>query len=234
MAPYWSLRKAGVITARPPFRPASRPWGECARRQPALLLQSGQTAAQHRRARVNDDCRLREPDARKPLSLRTSRFSVLSSRKSKSQVCAPWALRPVGVEIESACFDWGFRERVPGLEPVLLPNPLMTIDTSGSCRRCQTSEVPRWLEDHPRWTFHFTLTHASWLNQIGPARRNPRRPRPRIEASANANATARETDSLNHRELEDARTSRAPEGSRLRLPCWGPIVSAILDGSWRC
>lgn len=42
-------------TARPPFRPASRPWGECARRrQSALSLQSAKTAAQHRRARVND------------------------------------------------------------------------------------------------------------------------------------------------------------------------------------
>jgi transposase len=23
-----------------------------------------------------------------------------------------------------------------------------------------------WLEQHPRWRFHFTPTHASWLNQI--------------------------------------------------------------------
>lgn len=29
-----------------------------------------------------------------------------------------------------------------------------------------TPEVKHWLEDHPRWTFHFTSTHASWLNQI--------------------------------------------------------------------
>jgi transposase len=30
----------------------------------------------------------------------------------------------------------------------------------------KTPEVQQWLEDHPRWTFHFTPTHASWLNQI--------------------------------------------------------------------
>lgn len=30
----------------------------------------------------------------------------------------------------------------------------------------KTPEVKQWLEEHPRWTFHFTPTHASWLNQI--------------------------------------------------------------------
>ena len=30
----------------------------------------------------------------------------------------------------------------------------------------KTPEVENWLVDHPRWTFHFTPTHASWLNQI--------------------------------------------------------------------
>lgn len=30
----------------------------------------------------------------------------------------------------------------------------------------KTPEVTAWLEDHPRWSFHFTPTHASWLNQI--------------------------------------------------------------------
>lgn len=30
----------------------------------------------------------------------------------------------------------------------------------------KTPEVTKWLKDHPRWTFHFTPTHASWLNQI--------------------------------------------------------------------
>lgn len=30
----------------------------------------------------------------------------------------------------------------------------------------KTAEVEQWLAEHPRWTFHFTPTHASWLNQI--------------------------------------------------------------------
>lgn len=30
----------------------------------------------------------------------------------------------------------------------------------------KTPEVNAWLDAHPRWTFHFTPTHASWLNQI--------------------------------------------------------------------
>jgi transposase len=30
----------------------------------------------------------------------------------------------------------------------------------------KTPEVNVWLEAHPRWRFHFTPTHASWLNQI--------------------------------------------------------------------
>ena len=29
-----------------------------------------------------------------------------------------------------------------------------------------TKEVTDWLEAHPRWSFQFTPTHASWLNQI--------------------------------------------------------------------
>ena len=30
----------------------------------------------------------------------------------------------------------------------------------------KTPHVNAWLEAHPRWRFHFTPTHASWLNQI--------------------------------------------------------------------
>jgi transposase len=30
----------------------------------------------------------------------------------------------------------------------------------------KTPEVTAWLAQHPRWHFHFTPTHASWLNQI--------------------------------------------------------------------
>jgi DDE superfamily endonuclease len=29
-----------------------------------------------------------------------------------------------------------------------------------------TESVTKWLEAHPRWSFQFTPTHASWLNQI--------------------------------------------------------------------
>jgi transposase len=29
-----------------------------------------------------------------------------------------------------------------------------------------TDDVLDWLEEHPRWTLHFTPKHASWLNQI--------------------------------------------------------------------
>jgi transposase len=29
-----------------------------------------------------------------------------------------------------------------------------------------TDEVNEWLDEHPRWTRHFTPKHASWLNQI--------------------------------------------------------------------
>ena len=29
-----------------------------------------------------------------------------------------------------------------------------------------TEEVQQWLAAHPRWSFQFTPTHASWLNQI--------------------------------------------------------------------
>jgi transposase len=29
-----------------------------------------------------------------------------------------------------------------------------------------TDEVLDWLEEHPRWTLHFTPKHASWMNQI--------------------------------------------------------------------
>jgi len=30
----------------------------------------------------------------------------------------------------------------------------------------KTKEVDDWLAEHPRWRFHFTPTHASWLNQV--------------------------------------------------------------------
>ena len=33
-------------------------------------------------------------------------------------------------------------------------------------RRPQASGRPAWLARHPRWTFHFTPTSASWLNAV--------------------------------------------------------------------
>jgi len=30
----------------------------------------------------------------------------------------------------------------------------------------KTDAVEEWLTKHPRWQFHFTPTHASWLNQV--------------------------------------------------------------------
>ncbi len=30
----------------------------------------------------------------------------------------------------------------------------------------KTQEVEAWLDEHPRWRFHFTPKHASWLNQV--------------------------------------------------------------------
>ena len=31
---------------------------------------------------------------------------------------------------------------------------------------CGEPKVLAWLERHPRWTFHFTLTSDSWLNAV--------------------------------------------------------------------
>ena len=36
----------------------------------------------------------------------------------------------------------------------------------GNLQVHKTPEVCAWLDTHPRWHFHFTPTHASWLNQI--------------------------------------------------------------------
>jgi len=41
---------------------------------------------------------------------------------------------------------------------------VVAITDNLSTRR--TEEVEQWLEDHPRWRFQFTPTHASWLNQV--------------------------------------------------------------------
>ena len=30
----------------------------------------------------------------------------------------------------------------------------------------RTAEIRRWLQHHPRFTFHFTLAYSSWMNLV--------------------------------------------------------------------
>ena len=48
--------------------------------------------------------------------------------------------------------------------PVLNGQQIVAISDNLSTRG--TQEVQDWLAAHPRWSFQFTPTHASWLNQI--------------------------------------------------------------------
>jgi transposase len=48
--------------------------------------------------------------------------------------------------------------------PVVEGQQIVAISDNLSTRG--TQEVADWLEAHPRWSFQFTPTHASWLNQI--------------------------------------------------------------------
>ena len=48
--------------------------------------------------------------------------------------------------------------------PVIEGQQIIAITDNLSTRG--TQEVTEWLEAHPRWSFQFTPTHASWLNQI--------------------------------------------------------------------
>jgi len=48
--------------------------------------------------------------------------------------------------------------------PVVEGQSIVAITDNLSTRG--TQEVTDWLEGHPRWSFQFTPTHASWLNQI--------------------------------------------------------------------
>lgn len=48
--------------------------------------------------------------------------------------------------------------------PVVEGQKIVAISDNLSTRG--TQEVKDWLEAHPRWSFAFTPTHASWLNQI--------------------------------------------------------------------
>jgi len=48
--------------------------------------------------------------------------------------------------------------------PVLEGQQIVAVTDNLSTRN--TQEVKDWLKAHPRWSFQFTPTHASWLNQI--------------------------------------------------------------------
>jgi len=48
--------------------------------------------------------------------------------------------------------------------PVIAGQKIVAVSDNLSTRG--TQEVKDWLEAHPRWSFQFTPTHASWLNQI--------------------------------------------------------------------
>jgi transposase len=48
--------------------------------------------------------------------------------------------------------------------PVVKGQKIIAVSDNLSTRG--TQEVGDWLEAHPRWSFQFTPTHASWLNQI--------------------------------------------------------------------
>ena len=48
--------------------------------------------------------------------------------------------------------------------PVIEGEKIVAISDNLSTRG--TEEVQQWLNGHPRWSFQFTPTHASWLNQI--------------------------------------------------------------------
>jgi len=48
--------------------------------------------------------------------------------------------------------------------PVVQGQKIVAVSDNLSTRG--TQEVTDWLTEHPRWSFQFTPTHASWLNQI--------------------------------------------------------------------
>lgn len=48
--------------------------------------------------------------------------------------------------------------------PVVEGQQIIAVSDNLSTRG--TQEVEDWLKEHPRWSFQFTPTHASWLNQV--------------------------------------------------------------------
>ena len=57
-----------------------------------------------------------------------------------------------------------FLDRLDGEIPEVEGEKIVAVTDNLSTRR--TQEVTDWLQAHPRWSFQFTPTHASWLNQI--------------------------------------------------------------------
>jgi transposase len=57
-----------------------------------------------------------------------------------------------------------FLNLLDGELPVVEDQRIIAVTDNLSTRG--TQEVKDWLEAHPRWSFQFTPTHASWLNQI--------------------------------------------------------------------
>lgn len=57
-----------------------------------------------------------------------------------------------------------FLEHLDAQIPVIDGQKIVAISDNLSTRG--TQEVRDWLQAHPRWSFAFTPTHASWLNQI--------------------------------------------------------------------
>ncbi len=57
-----------------------------------------------------------------------------------------------------------FLDQLDAELPILEGQKIVAISDNLSTRG--TQEVQDWLTEHPRWSFQFTPTHASWLNQI--------------------------------------------------------------------
>ena len=57
-----------------------------------------------------------------------------------------------------------FLDHLDAAIPIVEGQQIIAITDNLSTRG--TQEVRDWLAAHPRWSFQFTPTHASWLNQI--------------------------------------------------------------------
>jgi transposase len=57
-----------------------------------------------------------------------------------------------------------FLEQLDAELPIIEGQKIIAVSDNLSTRN--TDAVKKWLAAHPRWSFQFTPTHASWLNQI--------------------------------------------------------------------